>query len=373
MTKVILPPATVGIVGGGQLGRMLALAAKAMGYQVGVLDPTPNAPAGQVADFQLVNAYADTDALTELAERSDVLTYEFENVDLDALNRVSALAALPQGTQLLAITRNRLNEKQFLQQIGVATTAFASVPDADSLAEAVATIGYPAILKTSTGGYDGHGQVDLNSPADLDQAVQLASHAPCILEAHLSFTRELSLMITRDGRDQTRCFPVVENHHQHHILHTTIAPAPQLSEAKQQQIDQMAEAIAQALDLRGVLGVELFDTPAGIVVNELAPRPHNSGHYSIEGCNLSQFDAHIRSICGLAMPRIQLVTPCVMRNLLGEELQAAQAQWPTHPEWHLHDYGKAEAKPGRKMGHLTVTATDWPQAKLIAATQLKGE
>ncbi|WP_461213000.1 5-(carboxyamino)imidazole ribonucleotide synthase [Lacticaseibacillus sp. GG6-2] len=371
MTKPILPPATIGIVGGGQLGRMLAQSAKQMGYTVGVLDPTPNAPAAQVADFQIQSEYADTQALMTLAKRSDVLTYEFENVDLDALNAAKAYAALPQGTELLAITRQRITEKTFLRDHGVATANFASVPDASALSEAIASVGYPAILKTITGGYDGHGQQDVNSEADLPAAAALAAKAPCILEQRLSFSRELSVMVTQDGNDVVRVFPVVENRHQHHILHTTIAPAPELAPALQQQIDELATTIAEALHLRGVLGIELFETLDRIYVNELAPRPHNSGHYSIEACNFSQFDAHILSICGLPIPEIKLQMPAVMRNLLGDNLTRAKAAWRNHPQWHFHDYGKAEIRPGRKMGHLTVTGMDVDD--MLQEVQLEGD
>ncbi|MFD1484110.1 5-(carboxyamino)imidazole ribonucleotide synthase [Lacticaseibacillus baoqingensis] len=371
MSDPIIPPATIGIVGGGQLGRMLAQSAKQMGYTVGVLDPTPDAPAAQVADFQLQSAYADTDALMQLAKRSDVLTYEFENVDLDALTQAQEYAALPQGTQLLALTRERITEKTFLRDHGIPTANFAAVADAQAVVPAIHAVGVPAILKTTTGGYDGHGQVDVNGLDDVAKAQALAAKGPCILEERLAFSRELSVMVTRDGNDAVRVFPVVENRHQDHILHTTIAPAPHLTAARQQQIDRLATTIANALALRGVLGIELFETDRGIVVNELAPRPHNSGHYSIEACNFSQFDAHILSICGLPIPPITQLTPAVMRNLLGSDLTAARALWPAHPEWHFHDYGKAQIRPQRKLGHLTVCGPDI--AQLLQQVQLEDE
>ncbi|MFD1431917.1 5-(carboxyamino)imidazole ribonucleotide synthase [Lacticaseibacillus yichunensis] len=371
MIEAIIPPATIGIVGGGQLGQMLAQAAKEMGYRVGVLDPTPDAPAGQVADFQLVNDYDDRDALMRLAKAADVLTYEFENVDLAALEAAKKYAALPQGTKLLALTRDRVQEKTTLRELGIPTAAFVPVPDETHLIEAIHEIGVPAILKTTTGGYDGHGQVDVNGPADVAKAQALAAKTPCILEERLSFTRELSLMVTRDGQDRVRCFPIVENRHAQHILHTTIAPAPHLDPALGRRIEEMAGRIATALDLRGVLGIELFETTHGVVVNELAPRPHNSGHYSIEACNFSQFQAHILSICGLPIPPIVQRAPAVMRNLLGADLTAARQQWSQHPEWHFHDYGKAEIRPARKMGHLTVTGLD--TMNLLDAVRLEDE
>jgi 5-(carboxyamino)imidazole ribonucleotide synthase len=369
MNKVILPPATIGIIGGGQLGRMMALAARAMGYRIGVLEPTPDSPTGQVADFQITAEYSDTQALRELAQRSDVLTYEFENVDLDALRDVQDIVAVPQGTELLRITGDRINEKSFLRDHGLPVTPFAAVRDGAELAAAVGDIGYPAILKTTSGGYDGHGQVDLNSPADLADAAQLLQQAPCILEKRQQFDRELSVMVTRGGDNVVRVFPTVENHHEHHILHTTIAPAPNLTPALTAAVNAAATTIADALDLRGVLGIEMFAEGDHVLINELAPRPHNSGHYSIEACNVSQFAAHILSICGLPIPPITQYAPAVMRNLLGEDLLAAREQWPDHPDWHLHDYGKAEVRPGRKMGHITVVGND--PAQLCAAVQLK--
>ena len=369
MIEEILPPATIGIVGGGQLGRMIAIAAKVMGYRVGTLEPTPDSPTGQVADFQITAPYEDRAAIMELARRSDVLTYEFENVDLDALEEAATVCAVPQGTELLAISRDRIREKSFLKSLGVPVTAFAGVSDGAELADAIGSIGYPSILKTTTGGYDGHGQQDLNSPADLAAAAQLLQHGPCILEQRQAFTRELSVMVTRAADGIVRVFPTVENRHQQHILHTTIAPAPNLAPQLDAQIKSLATKIATALELRGVLGIEMFATADGILVNELAPRPHNSCHYSIEACNVSQFAAHVLSICGLPIPPIRLEERAVMRNLLGADLPTALAQWHRHPEWHVHDYGKAAVRPGRKMGHITVTSND-DNEDLLAAVEL---
>ena len=355
MIDVVTSPATIGIIGGGQLGSMLTQSAKSMGYRVGILEPTPNSPAGQVADFKITAPYNDQAALKQLADASDVLTYEFENVDLAALETVRSETRIPQGTAILAITRDRIKEKTFLKTHGVPVTPFAAVNRAAELAQAVATIGLPSILKTTTGGYDGHGQQDINTPDDFPAARELLTHGPCILEKRQQFDREVSVMMTRDGRDQVRVFPIVENRHQHHVLHLTLAPAPNISPVLAKKIDDLATKIALGLDLRGVLGVELFIEGDNVVANELAPRPHNSGHYSIEACNFSQFDAHILSICGLPIPPITLKQPAVMRNLLGDDLTIAKQKWPQHPEWHMHDYGKAEIHPGRKMGHLTVT------------------
>jgi len=367
----ILPPATIGIVGGGQLGQMMALSAKAMGYHVGVLDPTPQAPAAQVSDFQIIADYQDQNALMTLAKRSDVLTYEFENVDEAALEAAQQFAQLPQGTALLHITGNRLNEKQFLHDHGIPVTAFAPVNDQQSLNYALNRVGTPAILKTVTGGYDGHGQTDLNQPVVTPAATALIQH-PCILEARQEFQLEVSIMVTRSASGVVTTFPLVENRHQHHILHTTIAPAnvrPKVHAAAR----KIAVSIAEALELRGVLGIEFFVLPDDtLLVNELAPRPHNSGHYTIEACNISQFEAHIRSICGLPIPAVVQTTPAVMRNLLGTDLTVARKHLVNHPEWHFHDYGKAEIKPQRKMGHVTVLNQNIDLA-LASLDLLKGE
>nr|WP_125552170.1 5-(carboxyamino)imidazole ribonucleotide synthase [Loigolactobacillus jiayinensis] len=355
MIKQLLPPATIGIVGGGQLGQMMALAAKSMGYKVGVLDPTPDCPAAQVADFQVQAEYRDQQAMLELAQRADVLTYEFENVDLASLEAASQYAALPQGTHLLAVTRNRLTEKNFLKSLGVPVTEFAAVTTQAELKAACATVGVPSILKTATGGYDGHGQHDVNTLADL--TTDLLPGA-CILERRQPFTKELAIMVTRDRNEHVRTFPVVENKHHQHILHETIAPAT-VAAAVKAEVVQIATKIAQGLQLYGVLGIEFFLLPDGrLLVNELAPRPHNSGHYSIEACNLSQFAAHIRSICGLPIPVITQVRPAVMVNLLGQHLQPARTRWLQRPDWYLHDYGKAESRYQRKMGHITILTDD---------------
>lgn len=368
---VILPPATIGIVGGGQLGQMLALQAKAMGYHVGVLDPTPASPAGQVADFQIVAEYQNYEALMTLAQRSNVLTYEFENVDEHALKAAQAHTKLPQGTALLHITGNRQREKQFLKDHGVPVTSFATVTSSNELTTALQEIGTPAILKTAAGGYDGHGQVNLETDVVPAEALDLLQ-VPCILEARQTFKLEVAMMVARQADGRVVTFPLVENRHHRHILHTTIAPAA-VSPAVHRQAQQIATTIAQALTLRGVLGIEFFVLEDGrLLVNEMAPRPHNSGHYSIEACNVSQFEAHIRSICGLPIPDITLAQTAVMRNLLGADLTVARQTLVTEPTWHFHDYGKAEIKPQRKMGHVTVLGSDVNQL-LASLAQLKGE
>ncbi len=351
---VLLPPATIGIIGGGQLGQMIALSAKAMGYKVGVLDPTPDCPTSQVCDFQIAAEYDDHQALMEMADRSDVLTYEFENVDLASLKDAQRLVALPQGTDLLAITGDRLHEKNFLSNHDIPVTPYEIVEKPADLDDAIAKLGYPSILKTSEGGYDGHGQQDINSEADLPAGRHLAENASCILEKRQKFTKELSVMVTRSRNGEIRCFPVAENEHHHHILHQSIVPA-RVAKDIQQNAKKIARQIAQGLCLRGVLGIEFFMLEDGrLMVNEMAPRPHNSGHYSIEACNISQFEAHVRSICGLEIPKIKQPTSAVMVNLLGQHLEPARQKLVQRTNWHFHDYGKAESRVDRKMGHITI-------------------
>ncbi|UQS86750.1 5-(carboxyamino)imidazole ribonucleotide synthase [Nicoliella spurrieriana] len=352
--KTILPPATIGILGGGQLGQMMALAAKSMGYKVGILDPTKDAPAAQVSDFQIVADYDDQAALQELAQRADVLTYEFENVDQAALAKVTNLVDVPQAIDELTITSHRLHEKNFLKEHHIPVTNFAAVNTAADLKRAVSEIGFPGILKTCEGGYDGHDQIDINNQSDVEKAAGELNDREWIFEQKQPFVKEVSIMVTRDVTGKKIPFPLSENIHQHHILHTSIVPA-RVSTTVHEQASQIATKIADRLELVGVLGIEFFLMEDGtLLVNELAPRPHNSGHYSIEACNISQFEAHIRSICGLAIPTIEQDHPAVMVNLLGDNLTVARQALPTHPEWHFHDYGKAEIRPGRKMGHVTV-------------------
>lgn len=353
----ILPAATIGIIGGGQLGQMMALSAKSMGYHVGVLDPTPNAPAGQVSDFQIVAEYNDQNALKRLANKCDLLTYEFENADQTALARVQkeTNVVLPQGVDLLRITSDRLNEKNFLRDHGLPTTDFAKVSSPAELQAAVCKVGLPAILKTVSGGYDGHGQQDINSDQDLAALLhEWPSGLLAILEKRVDFVKEISIMVSRDRDDVVKLWPLTENQHKNHILHLSFAPAA-VSEAVLLAVKKEVTKLAQQINLRGVLGVEMFLTADDkIIINELAPRPHNSGHLTIEACNVSQFEGHIRSICGLPIEDPRLSQPAMMRNLLGEDLIKARQDLVKHPEWHFHDYGKAEVRPERKMGHIIV-------------------
>lgn len=372
LSKLIKPGSTIGIIGGGQLGRMMAFSAKERGYRIAVLDPTPDCPTAQVADWHIEAPYDDLNALKELAERSDVLTYEFENVDADTIEKVreEIQIAIPQGTELLLITQNRLSEKEFLKKAGISIASYAKIETKADLTQGLKTIGYPSVLKTIRGGYDGKGQVVLKSESDLDEAVDLLDNGTCVLEEWLSFDKEISIMVARNESGDVVTLPVSENVHQDNILLKSIVPA-RVSEDVLNEAEKMAETIAEKMSLVGVLGVELFLTQSGkIYANELAPRPHNSGHYSIEACSNSQFDLHIRGICGYPLPAVELLKPAVMVNILGEHFEQALELNTTQPSWHVHDYGKNGVKVGRKMGHVTIL-TDTIEETLKAIDETK--
>lgn len=364
--KRLMPGSTIGIVGGGQLGRMMALSAKYMGFRVGVLDPTPDCPTAQVGDFQIVADYADKKAMRELAERSDVLTYEFENVDADALDEVRGETAVPQGTDLLRVTQNRIAEKTFINEHGIETAPWRAVNGHAQLCEALDEIGYPAVLKTCEGGYDGHGQIVLKSEDDLARVWPDDDFPQAILEGFVDFAFEASILVSGDGEHYVT-FPIVRNVHKNNILHLTIAPA-EVPQEVADKAHELAKTLAAGFKLAGTLAIELFVTAAGdVLVNELAPRPHNSGHYTIEACSIDQFDAHIRGISGWPIPQPQLLKPAVMVNVLGQHVEPTRALIGEHPEWNMHDYGKAQAKHNRKMGHITVLTDD--TAATVAAIE----
>ncbi|MBC1373429.1 5-(carboxyamino)imidazole ribonucleotide synthase [Listeria booriae] len=367
----LLPNSTIGIIGGGQLGRMMALAAKAMGYKVIVLDPTVDAPCGQVADEQIVANYTDLNALKELAEKSDVVTYEFENVDNDALHSIENSVRIPQGSELLSITQDRILEKAYLESLNINLAPYAVIVDRDDIEQHINSLGYPAVLKTTQGGYDGKGQYVIQSEEDIDKAVELLRFGTCVLEAWIPFEREVSVIVARNSEGQIETFPVAENDHKNNILHTTVVPAA-LDEESIHEAEAIAVKLAEYLHLEGVLAVEMFVTSSGaIYVNELAPRPHNSGHYTIEACNISQFTQHIRAIVGLPLLKPELLRPAMMINILGQHVDGVNEVLAEHPDWFVHYYGKQEAKIDRKMGHITVLS-DNPlvEVEKMRATQI---
>ncbi|MEW4354892.1 5-(carboxyamino)imidazole ribonucleotide synthase [Streptococcus pneumoniae] len=350
---------TIGIIGGGQLGQMMAIAAIYCGHKVITLDPAANCPASRVSEV-IVADYADVKALRTLAERCDVLTYEFENVDADSLDAAADKALLPQGTELLRIAQNRIAEKAFLTKAAVGLAPHRVVKSSRDLADY--DFSTTRVLKTATGGYDGHGQVVIRDEESLAQAKVLADQTDCVLEDFVPFDMEISVLVSGNGRELT-VFPVQENIHCNNILSKTIVPA-RISKNLAEKSVQIARKIATDLQLFGTLCIEMFVAESQILVNEIAPRPHNSGHYSIEACNFSQFDTHILGILGAALPEIQLYAPAVMLNVLGQDMEAAQTFIANHPQAHLHLYGKAEAKHNRKMGHVTLLTEEVNEATL---------
>lgn len=359
--QVILPPKTIGILGGGQLGRMMAIAAKEMGYRTAVMEPAEDSPCAQVSDHEVIAGYADRHGAGELAKVSDVLTFEFENIDGDTAEHLASSMYLPQGSNLLQITQDRKKEKTAIENEGVPVAPWAAIASKADLDQAVSRIGLPAVLKTTRGGYDGKGQAVLRETADTERAWNdLEGKGPFVLEAFVPFDTEISVIVTRGTNGDMTTFPVAENIHVNNILHQSIVPArvPQDVQAK---AEDLARTLAEKLDMIGTLAVEMFVTKeGGLYVNELAPRPHNSGHYTINACNVSQFAQHIRAICGLPLTEPELLKPVVMVNLLGEHMDGALTQMPLRAEAHWHLYGKHEARPGRKMGHVNILTDHIP-------------
>ncbi len=369
---MILPGATIGLLGGGQLGRMFTARARGMGYAVTVLDPDPDSPAGGIATQHLCAPYTDPTALDSLAARCAVVTTEFENVPAGALTQLNRSVQVRPGARALSVAQDRAHEKRFLESHGIATAPFAIVESAGDLASAWAAIGAPALLKTSRLGYDGKGQCPISTFAELEQGFSRLGEVPCVLEQRLTLDAELSVVLARGDDGHVEAFPPGQNIHRNGILETTTVPS-RLPTALAQEAVETAATIAQLLDYVGVLGVEFFIDPAQrVYTNEIAPRPHNSGHFTQDACSVSQFEQQIRAICGLPLARPILHTPVCMINLLGELWQHDHA-----PPWdrvlalegvHLHLYGKAAARPGRKMGHLNCLADSSEEAFTLAHT-----
>lgn len=360
--KVILPGQTIGIIGGGQLGRMMALAAKASGFKIAVLEPTENSPCGQVADVEIIGAYDDLNAIEKLAKISDVITYEFENIDTAALRFLSEKAYVPQGTSLLEITQNRLHEKAAVEKAGLTVAPYVKIQSMDDIYQGLKELGYPAVLKTTTGGYDGKGQLVIKNETDIVQANDLIDSQTCVLEKWIPFEKEISVIVTRNVSGETAVFPVGENIHIDNILHETIVPA-RMSETAAEKAINIAIQLAESLQLVGTLAVEMFLTKdEKIYVNEMAPRPHNSGHYTIEACETSQFMQHIRAVCNWPLGSTSLLKSAVMVNILGEHQADILQKISELADWNIHLYGKKEAKVKRKMGHATLLRETVEQA-----------
>jgi 5-(carboxyamino)imidazole ribonucleotide synthase len=343
----------IGILGAGQLGRMLALAGYPLGLRFRVLDPTPDSPAGQLAE-QIVAPYDDDVALARLADDAALVTYEFENVPVEAARALERFAPVFPPPAALETAQDRLVEKTFFQRLGIATPPFAAVDTRADLDAALARIGLPAVLKTRRLGYDGKGQLVIRSAAEIEPAWQSLGGQALILERFVAFTRELSLLAVRGRDGATACYPLVENEHRDGILRRSLAPAPD-SATLQPQAEEDAGRILDALGYVGVLAVELFEVGGALLANEIAPRVHNSGHWTIEGAATSQFENHLRAVCGLPLGATAMRGHAAMLNLIGQTPDPADVL--RVPEAHLHRYGKAP-RPGRKLGHITVCADD---------------
>lgn len=355
--KAVLPPQTIGIIGGGQLGRMMAFAAREMGYRIVVLDPTPNCPTAQVADEQIVAPYDDENGIQRLTELSDVVTYEFENVDLEMASFIEKQGKLPQGAFPLEITQNREKEKRLLEELRLPIPMFAIVHNGEELEKALADFSYPVVVKTCRGGYDGKGQLKLDSEDDIPAVKQFVDEAEhCIVEEWIPFEKEVSVVFTRSQAGEITFFPLAENIHKDHILFQTIAPA-RVSTDVQKKAYEAARLIAEKIGVVGTFAVEMFVKEGDIFINEMAPRPHNSGHYTIEACNVSQFKQHIRAICQLPLMEIDMVKPAVMQNILGEDMPFVLEKMIHEKDGIVHLYGKEEIKEKRKMGHITIVGT----------------
>ena len=340
---------TVGILGGGQLGRMLSVAASRLGLKTHIFEPGANPPAAHVADAVTTASYDDRAALTAFAQSVDVITYEFENIPTSALDLLETLRPIHPGRQALATSQDRLVEKNFLQSLGLQTAPFATVDNTADLDTAIAQIGMPAIMKTRTMGYDGKGQARIMSQGDAAQALADMAGAPAILEGFVNFSHEVSIIGARSADGAVACFDPGENVHVDGILRTTTVPA-KLTPSQRTDAVLIAARILNELDYVGVMGVELFMTQQGLIVNEIAPRVHNSGHWTQNGCTIDQFEQHIRAVAGWPLGDGSRHSDVVMENLIGDDMDRLPELAKTTAALHL--YGKADVKKGRKMGHV---------------------
>ncbi len=369
MRRTIPPGSTVGVLGTGQLGRMFAIAARRMGYRVHAYSPDRDTPTGQIADVEITAGFDDLDALRAFASRVDVVTFEFENVPSASVAAVAERVAVRPSGSVLHTTQHRAREKTFLAQAGLPVTPFAIVETDADLVSAMARIGCPAVLKTASFGYDGKGQVRIESVAAAADAWGAIGRQPAVLEAFIDFERELSVVAARSLARELVHYAVIENTHARHILDVSIAPAD-VPPAVAREAVRIAHATLEALDVVGVLCVEMFLTRDGrLVVNELAPRPHNSGHLTFDAAVTSQFEQQLRAVCGLPLGSTALLRPAAMANLLGDLWSEGEPDWSAacaFPDVKLHLYGKTEPRVGRKMGHLTALAETPGEAARIA-------
>jgi 5-(carboxyamino)imidazole ribonucleotide synthase len=364
--RLILPGATLGVFGSGQLGRMFGLAARAMGYRLHTFSPERDSPTGQIADHEVVAAYDDLDAVRDFVRAVDTVTFEFENV-ASAVGEVAESLGKPVRPSgwVLHTTQQRLREKNFLARHGLPVPAFAPVASPSDLANAVHAIGCPGVLKTAAFGYDGKGQMRLDRPDDALQAWDAISRQPAVYESFIAFALEISVVAARGADGAFATYGAIENHHVDHILDVSIAPA-RVAETVAAEAVELTRAVAEKLDVVGVLCVEFFVDDSGrVLINEIAPRPHNSGHLTIDASRTSQFEQQVRALCGLPLGSVAAHRPAAMANLLGNLWAEGIPDWPTalaYPGVSLHLYGKREARAGRKMGHLTALADSAEEA-----------
>lgn len=350
--KPLPPGSTIGILGGGQLGRMLALAAGRLGFDVAVLDPQADGPASRVSAYEVVGPYDDPAALARLAELADVVTFEFENVPAAAVEHLTKLGTpVAPGALALAVAQDRFEEKTFLNGAGAPTVAFAAADSPESARDAMVALGAPALMKTRREGYDGKGQKWVEHVADAGDVFKALGGKPVILEAPADFVRELSVIAARGRDGEIAVYPMAENHHEKGVLRRSFAPA-KVGKETAGQAERIAAQILSALDYVGVIGIELFELKDGrLLVNEIAPRVHNTGHWTMDGCEVDQFEQHIRAVAGWPLGPTHAHAQVEMLNLLGKEADA-WAKLAGEPETRVHLYGKRDAKPGRKMGHV---------------------
>jgi 5-(carboxyamino)imidazole ribonucleotide synthase len=369
---VIAPGQTLGLLGGGQLGRMFTVAARTLGYRVTVLDPDPHSPAAEFATGHLNTPYTDPDALDALARTCAAVTTEFENAPAEALDALAERVIVRPAGSAVAVAQDRRREKAFFAGNGFPVGAHAVIESSADFGRALEQVKLPALLKTARFGYDGKGQARVDEPDQLGSLFTQWKGVPCVLEELLALEREISVVLARGDDGEVAVFPVAENRHARGILDLTIAPA-RIPDALAQEATALASRLATQLNYVGVLAVEMFVVGGRLLMNEIAPRPHNSGHYTIDACRTSQFEQQVRVLCGLPLGDPSQHTPAVMVNLLGDIWRGDEPDWAAvlrHPGAHLHLYGKREARPGRKMGHVTVCEST-PERSLQVALEIR--
>jgi len=366
MTLLIAPGSTVGVLGGGQLGRMFAISARSLGYRVHTLAPEHDSPTGQIADVEINSAYDDLDAVRIFASQVDVVTFEFENIPVATAEAALSFAIVRPSPRVLWIAQHRIREKTFLTDLGIKVPPWAAIRSDADLRDAIERIGCPAVLKTAALGYDGKGQAEIANPGEARSAWEMLGRREAILEAFIDLEREISAVAARGTEGEWSHFGPIENVHRNHILDVSVAPGD-VTTAQAAEVADITRRVMDALDVVGVLCVEFFVTRDGrLLVNELAPRPHNSAHLTLEGCRTSQFEQQLRAICGLPLGSPEMLQPAAMANLLGDVWDDGEPNWAAalaFPNVKAHLYGKAAPRPGRKMGHLTALAATPAEAK----------